>query len=127
MNPEAKTIIEQFITLPLVLKVFKRDQKYFTNFKMKNVYLDKLDAAIEATQSDLNRVKQDLYMNHHIRVTKMKSEQGRTSYQWKGPRDEGVLTYSSEELRSMTETAMEYYLLNSMAQPTNPEERTWYD
>ncbi|WP_276208257.1 hypothetical protein [Gracilibacillus sp. YIM 98692] len=40
MNPEVKTIVTQFITLPLVLKVFQRDKAIFQGFKTKNVYLN---------------------------------------------------------------------------------------
>lgn len=126
MNRELESLITQFITLPMVLKIFKRDRGTFSDWKMRNVYWDKLDAAMGSAQEDLNEVKRSMYAKHHIRVLPLKPQGEIYPYQWKTPNEEGFVKFSSDELRDLTRNAMRYYLQNTPPRPPGAEDRSWY-
>ncbi len=42
-----KELIQDYILLPLALKVLKHDMKVFEDFSMRRVYLGKLDSCVE--------------------------------------------------------------------------------
>ncbi len=127
MDQDMKSILMKCITLPLVLKVFNRDKKLLHDFKTRNVYLDKLDSVMESVQTDLNHVKQQMYSKHHIEVKTLKSKGEIHPYKWKTPDREGVIEFSSSELRELTRKMMEEYLYGSLAKPHKQKNRSWYE
>lgn len=126
LNQETKKILNKAVILPLLLKVLQGDKKLFQDFKMKNVYLDKLDVVIESVQTDLNQVKQLMYSVHHIDLVLLSQEEGLSRYQWKTGKDTGLLEFSSAQLREQTRKCMEEYLYGSLAKPYEPQRRAWY-
>ncbi|UOR14090.1 hypothetical protein [Halobacillus amylolyticus] len=127
MDPDMENILMKYITLPLVLKVFNRDQKLFDDFKTRNVYLDKLDAVMESVQTDLNHVRQQMYLKHHIDVKPLKPKGEIHPYKWKTLDHEGIIELSSNELQELTKNAMQEYLYGSLSKPHKQTNRSWYE
>lgn len=97
-----KKLIDRYITLPMAINVFKQDQNYFSKFKMGNIYLDWLDAAIEKASQDFYELKSDMISKYHMNVKRI----GQTTYSVNGD----VVEYSAEELKEMTSELMGGYL-----------------
>lgn len=85
-----KTILD-FIILSLALKVFRRDQKAFKDFKMWNLYLDKLDAVINQLQQDFNNVKKELITKYHIDVRYLDKKNNVVRYICKKNNEPGIV------------------------------------
>jgi len=97
-----KELIDRYITLPMVINVFKQDQEHFKKFKMRSLYLDLLDAAIEKASQDFYELKSDMISKYHLDVKRI----GKTTYNVNGE----VIEYSAEELKEMTSELMDEYL-----------------
>ncbi|WP_163531457.1 hypothetical protein [Halobacillus ihumii] len=126
MNQEVRELLVKAIILPLVLKVTQQDKKHFQDFKMRNVYLDKLDIVIESVQMDLNQVKSEMYSVHHIDLKPLPQEGEEFKYQWRTSQQKGLLTFTSDQLREHTKNIMKEYFYGSSAREHNQKERGWY-
>ena len=106
MNDEIKKIIHNFILLPLAIKVLKHDRQHFLDFKMRNVYLGKLDSSIMQLQKDIIVTKKLMYTKYHVDVKQV----GNVSYKWECQNDSGVITYTPDQLKAMTTDVVKQYL-----------------
>lgn len=97
-----RKLIDRYITLPMAINVFKQDQDYFSKFKMGNIYLDWLDAAIDKASEDFYELKSDMISKYNLSVKRI----GQTAYSVNGE----VIEYSAEELKEMTSELMDEYL-----------------
>lgn len=126
LNQEIRETLIKAVILPLVMKVFQQDKKHFQDFKMKNVYLDKLDVVIDSVQTDLNQVKHQMYSVYHIDLKPLNQQGEVLKYQWKTRQQKGIMEFTPNQLREYTKNAMKEYLYGSSAKPYNPKERSWY-
>ncbi len=99
-----KKLIDKYIALRLSLKVFRLDREKFKEFKAANIYLDKLDAVIDQVRKDLHTLKRDLIVRHHLDIKKINDFE----YSVNG----SVYSYTSDELKEMTEDMMVKYLMS---------------
>src|SRR5699024_10418850 len=97
-----KGLIDRYITLPMAINVFKKDQERFKKFKMRGLYLDLLDAAIDKASQDFYELKGKLISENHLDVKKI----GRLQFSVNGD----VVEYSAEELKGITSQLMSEYL-----------------
>jgi len=97
-----KELIDCYITLPMVINVFKQDQEQFKKFKMRGLYLDLLDAAIDKASQDFYELKSDMISKYHLDVKRI----GQTTYSVNGE----VIEYSAAELKELTSELMSEYL-----------------
>lgn len=100
-----RKLIDRYITLPMAINVLKQSQDYFSKFKMGNIYLDWLDAAIDKASEDFYELKSDMISKYHLDVKRI----GQTTYSV----NREVIEYSAEELKELTRKIMEYYLKSS--------------
>lgn len=114
-------VIDRFIATSLAIKVFKRDQKLFEDFKMGDVYLDKTDATIDKLYEDFNNLKREMYTVHHIDIRKLQD----TIYLVKSRDKNEVREYTAEQLKNMTSEVMEEYLIVDKAVPHIRKNRRW--
>ncbi|WP_337970275.1 hypothetical protein [Virgibacillus salexigens] len=66
MSSELKQLIHNFIIFPLAIKLFQEDLNRFEGLVYENVYLGKIDAAINELKKDINNTKKQLYTHYHI-------------------------------------------------------------
>lgn len=109
-----KQQIGKYVALDLALKVFRLDYNKFKDFKAAHVYLDKLDAVIDQLTNDLYTLKINLITKHHVDIRQV----DKLRYNVNGE----VYTYTSDELKEMTEDMMEHYLMTVASVRT---ERGW--
>lgn len=114
-------IVNQFIATSLAIKVFKRDQKAFMDFKFRDLYLDKTDAAIDKLYEDFNNLKRDMYTKHHIDIRQLDG----TKYLVKSRDTNEILEFTPEQLKQMTSEVMERYLTGDKAVPHEKKDRRW--
>ncbi|WP_079524961.1 MULTISPECIES: hypothetical protein [Halobacillus] len=113
------------IIFPLVIKVLKNDKKLFQEFKMRNVYLDKVDSVIESVQTDLNHVKQQMYSVYHVDIKQLNQKGEVLQYKWTTRDQDGIIELSSSQLREHTKNMLQEYFYGSLAKPYKPKVRTW--
>ncbi|WP_200411366.1 hypothetical protein [Virgibacillus salexigens] len=106
MNEELKRLAQDFIILPFAAKIFEQDRKRFAKFKQGIVYQSMIDAVIERIQKDMSATKQKLYTKYHLDIKRI----GNTTYRWNSRGNSGVIEYSSEDLKEMTNQAMKRYM-----------------
>ncbi|GGJ62123.1 hypothetical protein [Virgibacillus salexigens] len=106
MNGELKQLAQDFIILPFAVKVFEQDKILFKKSKQSIVYQSMIDAVIERIQEDMLATKQKLYTKYHLDIKRI----GNTTYRWNSRGDNGVIEYSSEDLKEMTSRTMKRYM-----------------
>ena len=121
MDNQMNKLIHQFILFPLAIKVLQHDKKIFSDFKMRNVYQGKIDSSIMQLQQDLSSAKKQMYTQYRISVKQI----GQCSYEWHNKDDSGVITYTSEQLKTMTTDVIKQYLYGHKAKPFEIKEG-WY-
>ena len=114
-------IVNQFIATSLAIKVFKRDQTDFMDFKFFELYLDMTDAIIGRLQEDLNILRKDMITKHHIDVRQLES----TKYIVKGRDTNEVLEFTPDQLKQMTTEVMDRYLTGDKAEPFERQSGRW--
>lgn len=114
-------IVNQFIATSLAIKVFKRDQKSFMDFKFFELYLDMTDAVIDKLQEDLNTLRKELITKHHIDVRQLDG----TKYLVKGRNANEVREFTSDQLKQMTTEVMDRYLTGDKAAPFERQSGRW--
>ena len=114
-------IVNQFIATSLAIKVFKRDQDSFLDFKFFELYLDMTDAIIGRLQEDLNALRKEMITEHHIDVRQLES----TKYLVKGRNANEVLEFTSDQLKQMTSEVMDRYLTGDKAKPFERQSGRW--
>ncbi|WP_029265663.1 hypothetical protein [Virgibacillus alimentarius] len=110
-----KNLIDKFIAMPLAVTVFKQDQNQFKSFKMRNLYLDKLDAVIDRMEKDFYSLKQTLISKYHLDVKVI----DQCTYNVNGK----VIEYTPEEMKLMTSEVMHEYLFK--VKEFERKERIW--
>ncbi|WP_339227848.1 hypothetical protein NSQ77_20040 [Oceanobacillus sp. FSL K6-2867] len=100
-------LVNQFIATSLAIKVFRRDKELFADFKFFELYQAKLDKIIEVLVQDFNNLRKDMYTVHHIDIKKISG----TKYRIRGKEKIEVIEYTPEQLKQMTSTIMNDYLL----------------
>lgn len=114
-------IVNQFIATSPAIKVFKRDQMAFMDFKFFELYLDLTDAVIDKLKEDLNALRKELITKHHIDVRQLDG----TKYSIRGRDTNEVLEFTPEELRQMTRVIMDRYLTGDKAGPFERNVKRW--
>ncbi|WP_200416429.1 hypothetical protein [Virgibacillus salexigens] len=114
-----KTLIKKYIAIPMAIKVFSQDLEKFKSYKMRNVYLDKLDAVIDQLQNDLNDIKKQIYTVHHINVRRIDKCKYKANNE--------IIEFTPDEMREMTKVVMQEYLYGSEASEFQAKERMWPD
>lgn len=116
-----KDIILKYITIPMAIKVFRRDKETFKHFKMGNLYLDKLDAVLDELEKDFNKLKREMYMVHHLDVRYLE----RTDKEVRYSVNKLIVTFTPEELRLKTSEIMSDHLYGESATEFERTERIW--
>ncbi|RHW29442.1 hypothetical protein [Oceanobacillus profundus] len=114
-------IVNQFIATSLAIKIFKRDQTAFMDFKFFELYLDMTDAVIGRLQEDLNGLRKEMITKHHIDVRQING----TKYLVKGRDKNEEREYTPEELKQMTRVVMDRYLTGDKAAPFERQSGSW--
>lgn len=114
-------IVNQFIATSLAIKVFKRDQTDFMDFKFFELYLDMTDAIISRLQEDLNALRKEMITKLHIDVRQLES----TKYIVKGRDTNKVLEFTPDQLKQMTTEVMDRYLTGDKAAPFERQSGRW--
>lgn len=114
-------LIQDFIVLPLALKIFRRDQEAFKFSKVSNVYLDKFEAMIEQLQQDINHTKKELITKHHTDVRYLDNKNEIVKYKYK----DKIIEFTASELKDLTGEVMRSYLYGDKATAFEEKERGW--
>ena len=114
-------IVNQFIATSLAIKVFKRDQDSFMDFKFFELYLDMTDAVIGRLQEDLNALRKEMITKHHIDVRQIEG----TKYRINGRDINKVVEYTPKQLKFLTSKIMDQYLIGDKAVPHEKKDRRW--
>ncbi|MGM0940374.1 MAG: hypothetical protein ACQEWU_05300 [Bacillota bacterium] len=109
MNTELKQLIQDFITLPMAIKVYEQDKKLVEDFYMANIYISMIDANIERLRQAQIETKKKMYTNYHVDVKRV----GKTSYKWLSRGESGIIEYTPDELREMTKNIMGRYIYST--------------
>nr|WP_026681321.1 hypothetical protein [Priestia megaterium] len=109
MNTELKQLIQDFITLPMAIKVYEQDKKLVEDFYMANIYISMFDANIERLKKEFIETKKKMYTNYHVDVKRV----GKTSYKWLSRGQSGIIEYTPDELREMTKNIMGRYIYST--------------
>ncbi|WP_017471998.1 hypothetical protein [Amphibacillus jilinensis] len=104
-------IINNFIILPFVLTLFKKDRHAFNQLKFNYLYEQFFDQLIEQVQKDIIANKQLMYSKYKINVQLVE----RTTKTWRYKIYENshgrIIEFTPNELKEMTITSMNDYLL----------------
>ncbi|WBX80706.1 hypothetical protein PD280_02425 [Virgibacillus salarius] len=107
MNTELKQLIQDFIVIPMAIKVYEQDKKLIAaDFTMANLYISMIDAVIDRLRQVQIETKKKLYTKYHVDVKRV----GNTSYKWLSRGESGIIEFTPQELREMTRDIMEKYM-----------------
>lgn len=113
-------IINQYITMPMAIKVFEQDKKKFQQFKIGNLYLDLLDSLIEQLKNDFLELKKEMYDYHHLDVKYLGNHNNKERYKIN---NKEIVEYASAELKELTSSIMEEYIYKAKNSPFKRKER----
>lgn len=102
-----KELINEYIALPMAIKVFRQDRETFATFKLGNLYQDKLDATIEKMKEDFYAIKKELLTKHHTEIKRI----DQCKYNVNGK----IVEYSPGDLKATTGEIMRDYLYGGKA------------
>lgn len=103
--------IEDFIILPFVLTIFKKDRPAFSNFKFYYLYDDFFEQLIKQVKMDIVNNKQLMYSKLKIDVRMIERSKEVVRYRVKSRDSEQVICYTPDQLKEMTSERMTEYLL----------------
>lgn len=112
LSDEQQQLLHNYILLPIVLRVFQRDQKVIweSPIKTKGLYIKMMEAVIERVENDLIQVRKELRKAGVKIYEERKTEDGiSVKYLYKGYHHEGE--YLWRILGFEVEKVMERYLL----------------
>ncbi|GAA0439469.1 MULTISPECIES: hypothetical protein [Virgibacillus] len=71
MNTELKQLIQDFIVIPVAIKVYEQDKKLVEDFYMANIYISMIDANIEQLNKETIETKKKMYTQYHVDVKRV--------------------------------------------------------
>ncbi|MBP1950313.1 hypothetical protein [Virgibacillus litoralis] len=117
-------MINNYVTIPMAIRVLRQDREVLNDFKMYRIYLSKIDAVLEQLQQDFNATKKHLYTIDHVKISCI--EKGDTmKYSVRGNGMNEVFEFTPSELRSLTSELMRDYLYGDKAIFSELKEDTW--
>ncbi|WP_067838305.1 hypothetical protein [Amphibacillus sediminis] len=114
--------IYDYIILPFVLIVFKRDRRAFTDFKFNYLYERMFDHLIELVQKDLIANKQFIYQNK-MEIKLLERSEYIYKYKIRQHCHERIIEFSRQELKELTEKYIRDYFFKKGVLPSNQSQR----
>ncbi len=119
-----KEMINNYVAIPLAIKVLRQDRTVLKDFKMYRIYLSKIDAVQEQLQHDFNIIKKQLLTVDRVNIICI--EKGdKVKYSVRGNGVNEVFKFTPGELRSLTSELMRDYLYGDKAIFSELKEDTW--
>lgn len=101
-----RDLILKYVTMPMAIKVFKDDKKYFSSSKVNVLYYDLIDSILEELENDFKQLKADMYSKYHLDVKHLEKANDVVKYSV----NKKVIEFTPNELRNKTKALMKEYL-----------------
>ena len=106
-----RDVMERAIYLPMLLTILNRDLDVIkiSNFKLKQPYIDLVENAMKAVQTELKSTKS--YMHKHtMKIQEVKRDEAFTMFLFIYKGYEEYHSYFNPRLRNKVQELLEYYL-----------------
>ncbi len=90
--------VNRYIAIPLAITVFNNDRDKFRQFKMRNIYLDMTDSAVEGFKKEFHALKREMISKHHVDIKRIDALQ----YNVNGE----IIEYTADQLRDLAKDVM---------------------